>query len=590
MQIYKNQERAAESVLVNLTKAKEKGNKTHSVMLYAPTQSGKSGIMISIMEGVINSNVKRNLGENVKFALVAPADSALRSQLTEDLKKFRKNRNICLENFVVYEREKNPVYGTPTLKSLTCDLKREICETGPTTLIVLIDEAHIATKSGQQLDKALSSAELLTENDILNSFDSNELISNIFVVWVSATPWNYLEHYNKNNLNYECVSLDVDAGYIGASDVWGKMQPCASLESLAGAIKESALHTPSLSVVRVTNQKDISALKQHLPDADFDIIELTSASDDESSQRAKSILKNCKISDDPVLRNSGKSVVIVVKQMLGFGQRIGNIGEHDLRIICEFSERSTFDLVQGLFGRVTGYTKNINNVRFFLGATSALQKKYKFSNTYDYVQSVRNNLLLQIQNPFNVMPPTKGGGLKPAQKSPGFYEHAHPLVIDFNPEDVDQQVLKDMWIAQLEDAHIPADLIDDAKKFVDGKQYEIKVVTGNIKATLDQIKKAPRPHNIGDEQVRASADELIAIETIEPLDVVMTHPRARHAGATSSSSMSVRYANDKEKGQIVYVVTFGLRHDILMKFKEISSITSNKSRAQKHVVRANNVQ
>lgn len=591
--IYPNQATAAESVLAKLTTAKAAGQKTHSVMLYAPTQSGKSGIMISIMEGVINSSVNRNLGDNVKFVFAAPADTSLRSQLSDDLRAFARSKNaphgINLANIVVHEKNKNPVYGTPTLKSLTSDLKYELGQSsGPTTVVVFLEEAHRATKANQQLDKALSRADLLTGKDILDSVGSNELISNIFLIWVSATPWNYIEHYQKNNLSYESVSLNVDPGYIGAADIWAKVDPCVSLEALAGAIKNSTRDAPSLTVLRVTDQKSISDLKGRLSSADFDIIELTATADDEIDQRALRILDKCKISDDPALRDSGKSVVIVVKQMLGFGQRIGNTGEHDLRIICEYSRRSTFDLVQGLFGRATGYSKNINNVRFFLGATPAIQKKYKFSNAHNYVQATKRDLLLQIERPFEVLAPTNGGGLKESKKSPGLYEHTYPLVIDYNPEGIDQQVLKDAWYALLVEKHVPADLRDDAKKYVDNIDYIVKIVEQNSES-LAQIMKSPRPNNIGGEQIRASQNDMIAVGATETLDVVMTHPRALHGGATSSSSMTVRRADDKEKGRIVHVVTFGLSKDILKKFKDISSITPTGSRSQKHIQRANNV-
>lgn len=591
--IYLNQATAAESVLAKLTTAKAAGQKTHSVMLYAPTQSGKSGIMIAIMEGILDSSTKRNLGDNVKFVFAAPADSSLRSQLSSDLCEFAKSKNaplgINLPNIVVHEKGKNPVYGTPTLKSLTYDLKRELGQcSGPTTLIVMIDEAHIATKANQQLDKALTDANLLTGKDILASFGTNELISNVFVVWVSATPWNYLEHYQKNNLSYERVSLIVDPGYVGAADIWGKMETCVSLEALADDIKDSARDAPSLTVLRVTDQKSISDLKGRLSSADFDIIELTATADNEINKRALRILDKCKISDDPALRDSGKSVVIVVKQMLGFGQRIGNADDHDLRIICEYSRRSTFDLVQGLFGRATGYAKNINNIRFFLGATPAIQKKYKFSNAHDFMRITKRDLLLQIERPFEVQTPTNGGGLKESKKSPGLYEHTYPLVIDYNPEGTDQQVLKDAWYALLAEKHVPADLRDDAKKYVGNIDYIVKIVEQNSESSA-QIMKSPRPNNIGGEQIRASQNDMIAIGAHETLDVVMTHPRALHGGATSSSSMTVRCADDKEKGRIVYVVTFGLSKDILKKFKDISSITPAGARSQKHIQRASNV-
>lgn len=587
--IHPNQHDAAFQIILALTNAAKAGKKTHHVVVYAPTQSGKTGIELAVIKDLMhrdaNCTPRNPFGFGETFCvLFEPADNDLRKQFNCDLSSTFGSSHC--RHVVETANRDDYCFSYKTAKHLAKRVKLKI-GAFKSSLIVMLDEAHIGTGENQEVDHSLKQLREISEEI---SHAAGE-VEHLFLVWISATPWPYMEYFAESNIDYTPVQLAVGENYVGSDSIWPGVYPCQTIQSLANEIVAETAYSPGIALVRITNPKEqkalVKALDAQAPNK-FEIIHLDcSKASSQSRKRVESMLKNCK--RDSAAIEGEKSVIIIAKQMLGQGVRVGNIDNHELRVVCEYSPRSPILLLQGLFGRMTGYNKRIASIKFLLGVP---QKQ----SAEESVSATRECILQQLENPLVTHPDMCGIRLDPT-KSAKSYAATYPLVLDSelaqkfgstvnemiaSAEAGDQTKLQDAWVQTLYLKNVPPDIVEDCKKHFQSRKFKFKKLAERY--DREQTLSAPRVHGVEGDQARAAKDLTLAVPVLPVLEEVLVSPRKHGKGISDQHAVAQQAISASLEE--VYVVTWWLSDEIVRKFeglKQRSPGLQNEKRAGSHI-------
>ena len=592
--IHPNQHEAARQITVALMNAAKEGKKTHHVVVYAPTQSGKTGIELAVIKELMhrdaNCTPRNPFGFGETFCvLFEPPDNDLRRQFNNDLiEEF--DSSHC--KYVVETDQPNDYcFSSMTASRLARRVKLKIGVSGA-NLIVMLDEAHIGTGEKQQLDKSLKDvSEIVSKvSSIKNAMGEGRQVEHLFLVWISATPWPYVEYFAQNNIDYTPVQLAVGVNYVGSDSIWPDVYPCQTVQSLASEIVKET-YSPGIALVRITNPKEqkafVNALNAQAPNK-FEIIHLDSRKENSQARaRVESMLENCK--RDSAAIEGEKSVIIIAKQMLGQGVRVGNTANHELRVVCEYSTRSHILLLQGLFGRMTGYDKRIESIKFLLGVPPK-------ESAEEIVSGTRECILQQLENPFVAHADMYGIRLG-ASKTAKSYAATYPLVLDSelaqkfgstvnemiaSAEAGDQAKLQDAWVQTLYLKNVPPEIVEDCKKHFQSRKFKFKKLAERY--DREQTLSAPRVHGVEGDQARAAKDLTLAVPVLPVLEEVLVSPRKHGKGISDQHAVAQQAIS--ASFEEVYVVTWWLSDEIVRKFeslKQRSPGLQNEKRAGSHI-------
>lgn len=342
--IYNNQIETAKNI-VNLFK--EDINLIGNIVI-APTQSGKTGVMMSFINEYIKE-FQLNI-ENV-YIITGLSSNEWKKQTTERCQGVKVHHRCNLENFF------------NEIKNLT-------------NLMIIIDELHVAKNEDQTVCKELK--KIYKDNDDL-------IDKNIKFVEFTATPssvlndirdrgWNeiYMEPGNRYNrlsdfkiINSTSLRMDRKLNTLLPNSI-------KALDKLNEMINEEFENDPKYCFIRTVGGCTQNLIVEHIKKYENIDCYMYNTSSDDIKKDINEIIKD-KPSRHTYIIVSGK---LRCAKTLDTKTHIGAVYDHTNNVDA---------CIQGLAGRMTGYDNDVNciiftNIRCVKKYTNSLDNKFKHVN------------------------------------------------------------------------------------------------------------------------------------------------------------------------------------------------------------------
>lgn len=198
-ELYPNQKNVSKEIISHLTNKKEK---CRYVILNAPTQSGKTGCIMSLINDIDESNsLRKKLGVETIYYITGD-NQGIKQQTIDDFRDYCTQYIFNESNVFFFKNSDLGKIKSPKFKNC----------------LIFLDESHYGTsKKKNRVPKFLKDGGInYMKND--TSMEKN----NIYISSVSATPYDeILNDYEKTK---KCVPLVVDDNYKGIKAFYNNNQ------------------------------------------------------------------------------------------------------------------------------------------------------------------------------------------------------------------------------------------------------------------------------------------------------------------------------------------------------------------------------
>jgi hypothetical protein len=320
--VYDNQIQTAKNIITELL-----DNKKKAVSLVALPQVGKTGTFLytAVLAGTHPNDLLIVKPENI-YIITGMSDKEWQTQTENDM--------ISIFKHNVYHHGKLTKF------------EKKVKETSKTdTILIIVDECHIATQKDQLMDKILKNI-----LDITNTKDINEL-TNIKFLNVSATPSSVLRAMEKwGSENHSIVYLKPSDKYVGFDIFLKQNRICESkeldlenkfLNTKVLPIIKSRYNEPKYHIFRLNHARKILLLEQFCRKNKFNFIHHNS--------------KDRQNFDEDIKTKPDVHTFVIIKNFYRAGKRMN---DKNIGIAYEHNNKINYDITpQGLIGRFCGNDK-----------------------------------------------------------------------------------------------------------------------------------------------------------------------------------------------------------------------------------------
>lgn len=323
-------------------------------ILLAQMQSGKTETYLFICCELLRLSVVENV---VIFSGNAEID--LKAQLKKEIEgarsKFYEKYEIYLEEVVgIGIRARHPIMEK-IMTSMTVlwgtELKKHN-ETYKNTLFIW-EEAHHAQSIHQCPDHFLRKVGISADGD-------NRILAENgnFVVSISATPFSELSDLHHHNQNKKLVYMRPGIGYNSVSRIMssGRLKSYASLESGLRTALSTPHYSPKYAIIRISNKNE-EMVKAVVLQYGWNCVTYDSISTGEVKALGEETWANMK--NAPV-----QDTVILLRGKCRMGKNLEK--EHILFVMETAKSANTDTILQGLLGRVCGYSRGSDMIDVYL--------------------------------------------------------------------------------------------------------------------------------------------------------------------------------------------------------------------------------
>lgn len=328
-------------------------------ILLAQMQSGKTEtylficcelIRLSIVDNVVifSGNAEIDLKEQLKYQIESNESKfwpKYRSYLAEQLSilNFSKLMNTISHLCIQIQPKIKVIWGT--------ELKKY--KTSHKNTLFIWEEAHHAQSIHQCPDHFLRKVGISADGDI------NVLAENgNFVVSISATPFSELSDLHHHNQNKKLVYMRPGAGYNSVKNIVdsGRIKSFTNVESGLRTALSTYRSSPKYAIVRISHKNE-ERVKHIVLECGWRCVIYDSVSTGEAKRIGDEIWKNMK-------NAPAEDIVILLRGKCRMGK---NLEKEHILFVMETSKRSNTDtILQGLLGRVCGYSKGSDNIDVYL--------------------------------------------------------------------------------------------------------------------------------------------------------------------------------------------------------------------------------
>jgi hypothetical protein len=318
--IYQNQKETAQNIINELFI-----NNKKAVSLIALPQVGKTGTFLytAYLASTIDDNVKIIPPDNI-FIITGMSDREWQKQTENDMiDSFRKN---------VFHHGKLSKFG------------KKIKEKEGQNILIIIDECHIATRKGQEMDEIFKGILKITDKKDINE------IKNLKFLNVSATPGSVLRSLEKwGKENHSVVYLQPSNKYVGFRSFLDQERIYDSDDLNIEYLENKILKiinlryktNPKFHIFRINNMDKIKILEDFCKNHNFKCYHHNSNTRRNFDEEIKNIPK--------------KHTFVIIKGFYRAGKRLT---DKNIGIAYEHNNDINFDITpQGLIGRFCGNDK-----------------------------------------------------------------------------------------------------------------------------------------------------------------------------------------------------------------------------------------
>lgn len=340
-----------------------------NILVYAWTQVGKTGAMISICQEYMNYS---KISKHNIYIITGHSSKAWKKQT--------KNRfPACLEKNI-YHR---PDFGKKGTKN---KLVKEI--SGKKNVLFIMDEVHVAAGKGQSMDSLFKK---LKFNDLQYC-----LRNDIKIVEFSATPDGTVYDLYEWGPHAKTVKIKPGEGYVGAFKLLeqervSQFKDLCCFNNTTGTYNEQRAreniseiipileqyNNPLYHIIRTPHTEHQNKVKDHFKnlvfrDKDYDYINY-----DGETKKSKDVTGI----NDILCKKPKKHTFIFIKEMLRMAV---TLEKKHLGILYERYTKSPNDstIIQGLVGRATGYDDN-KQTHIFTNIDSIIKYKRLWDSDFD---------------------------------------------------------------------------------------------------------------------------------------------------------------------------------------------------------------
>lgn len=389
---YKEHLRACREILESFLD-KNREDKNHTV-LYAPTQSGKTSCMTLLTDVISEAEFKRLLNINLIVYLTGDNQCGLTLQSKQRFEEETNSPTFFVEDdlstpedyiddTVINVRTEQENGKIPVIFIKQSDCKKAIAlikrynDFFDNTLI-MIDESHYGTRN-----KTTQVNWLLEEMgcDMANSH--KRLVErNIYILSVSATPWNEL--FSDENFNSDKYTVRYQPGegykgfntFIHNNNIKGMIQGIDNVDDFSNFLKDQYKKIKKIgtnigkAIIMRINEKGIKLPKKQLEElienAGFEPLILSSK---DGRIDYKTVDKFILAAD-----KCGTPVAIIIYEAYKHGISIDGKAKKEVVTVYDFRKSKTGDATdateQGLLGRMCGYDDvDLDNLEIFINQT-----------------------------------------------------------------------------------------------------------------------------------------------------------------------------------------------------------------------------
>jgi|694.fasta_scaffold55881_4 hypothetical protein len=323
------------------------------VILLAQMQSGKTETYLFVCCELIRRSVVNSV---VIFS--GNAETDLRDQLKKEIKghsKFYSKYEIYLEEkLTISTRMRQPIKDKiiNNIKILWGTDLNKNADSYTNTLFIW-EEAHHAQSIHQCPDKFLKNVGVSADGDSVRLSENGN-----FVISISATPFSELSDIFHHQQNKEVVYMRPGIGYNSVKNILdsGRLK---SFDNVENGLKE-ALRTPHDShkygIVRISNKNE-DTIKRIIQDCGWNFVVFDSLLTGQAKELGQKTWDGMKQAPE-------RDTVILLRGKCRMGKNLEK--EHVLFVMETAKTSNTDTVLQGLLGRVCGYSKGSDKVDVYL--------------------------------------------------------------------------------------------------------------------------------------------------------------------------------------------------------------------------------
>jgi hypothetical protein len=220
--------------------------------------------------------------------------------------------------------------------------------------LFLWEESHYAQTIHQCPDKFLKKVGIEADGDVDLLREKNN-----YVLSISATPFSEISDVCHQHQNKKIVYMRPGVGYTSVKDIKdsGRLKPFRSLEfcELRNALLAKQ-ESPKFALIRVSNKTE-EIVKRIAMECNWDIVNYDSVSETDVRLLGQYTWNNMKNAPE-------KNTVILLRGKCRMGK---NLEKSHILFVMETSSSSNTDtILQGLLGRVCGYSDGSNRIDVYL--------------------------------------------------------------------------------------------------------------------------------------------------------------------------------------------------------------------------------
>ena len=326
-------------------------NVTH-ILAIAPTQSGKTGSMLSIMREFNKKDAKHRVDAKNIFIFTGHSS-------TEWTNQTKKRFPASLENQIFHRNQLNKFI--------------EMAQ-GKDNILIIFDESHIANKYGQTLYSLYNQMGLFNIKRLY--------LKNIKIVHFTATPDSLIQHADVWGNSLKVIHMDVPKNYISMEHYFNNNQvfECKPLLDNRDNILEILQHIdiadPFFHIIRtprgINHNILMNQFRTIFKSFDFQYI---------SEPKYNKLSSNTTNIYDLLNHKPYKHTFIFIVDKLRCAKSI-NI-QHIQILYERFVSSPNYDsIIQGLFGRITGYHLHTSHIKLFTFKSIHLITNKSYNNIF----------------------------------------------------------------------------------------------------------------------------------------------------------------------------------------------------------------